>query len=212
MSEILPIFPLNLVLFPGERLNLHIFEPRYKELIQDSIKNDSLFGIPPFLHGKLQIIGTACKVDEICKTYDDSRMDITVLGMKRFEISETYTIWEPKLYGASSIRWLTDQPECSFGLKAELLSKIVELYALTQVGKKVPSDAADFRLNQFFHYLGLNVNQEYELLIMDTEEEQVQYLLSHLIQMIPAVEASKRMQERVAMNGHFKYLDSPLNF
>ena len=75
MEYTLPLFPLNIVAFPGETLNLHIFEPRYKELITDCIKSDYVFGIPSFVKNKIEV-GTTAKILKIEKTYEDGRMDI----------------------------------------------------------------------------------------------------------------------------------------
>ena len=56
MSSILPLFPLNLVVFPEEELNLHIFEPRYKELVNDCMSKEVNFGIPSYVNKKLELV------------------------------------------------------------------------------------------------------------------------------------------------------------
>jgi ATP-dependent Lon protease len=57
MPRLLPLFPLNLVVFPHEKLNLHIFEPRYRQLVRDCLEQNLTFGIPPFLDNYPQRAG-----------------------------------------------------------------------------------------------------------------------------------------------------------
>jgi Lon protease-like protein len=68
MTNFIPIFPLGIAVFPYEKLNLHIFEPRYKQLINDTIQSKKPFGIPVVLNGKISEIGTLVEVVEISKT------------------------------------------------------------------------------------------------------------------------------------------------
>ncbi len=84
MTNFIPIFPLSIVVFPGENLNLHIFEPRYKQLINDCITNQKPFGIPTVLKENVAEMGTLVQIKEVTKVYDDGRMDIKTEGMAVF--------------------------------------------------------------------------------------------------------------------------------
>ena len=64
MTNFIPIFPLNLVVYPGEALNLHIFEPRYKQLINECVANKKPFGIPSVLKDKISEMGTLMRIKE----------------------------------------------------------------------------------------------------------------------------------------------------
>ena len=92
------LFPLSLVVFPGEELRLHIFEPRYKQLIHDCTTENITFGIPPYFEGKDLRYGTELEVTEIVKKYDDGKMDIKAKGIGWFEIDEFYKVLFGKLY------------------------------------------------------------------------------------------------------------------
>lgn len=70
MINFIPIFPLNIVVYPGEQLNLHIFEPRYKQLIRECVLEKKPFGIPTVIDHKLEEYGTRVFVTEIVKEYD----------------------------------------------------------------------------------------------------------------------------------------------
>ena len=84
MTNFIPIFPLGIVVYPGEALNLHIFEPRYKQLITECFAEKKPFGIPSIIESRLQDFGTMVSVDEISKVHDDGEMDIKTHGQKFF--------------------------------------------------------------------------------------------------------------------------------
>ena len=70
MHDFLPLFPLKLVVYPGEQLNLHIFEPRYKQLIREAEHNGTTFGIPAFIEENVMDIGTEIKLLSIEKRHE----------------------------------------------------------------------------------------------------------------------------------------------
>ena len=87
MQELLlPLFPLNVVLFPRVNLALHIFEDRYKEMIGECLANQSQFGVVLAREEALENIGCTASITEVVRKYDDGRMDIVVRGERRFEI------------------------------------------------------------------------------------------------------------------------------
>ena len=86
----LPLFPLGLVLYPGEQVPLHIFEPRYKEMIAWCMQAEHPFGIIFFDDGKMAGVGCTARVRQVIKHYEDGRMDLLVSGERRFEVLETY--------------------------------------------------------------------------------------------------------------------------
>ena len=88
MTNFIPIFPLGIVVYPGENVNLHIFEPRYKQLVKECHENKKPFGIPAVLDNKLQENGTLVNVIELSKMYDNGEMDIKTKGEKVFRMLE----------------------------------------------------------------------------------------------------------------------------
>ena len=85
-QELLPLFPLQVVLFPRTALPLHIFEERYKQMIADVLRGKSEFGV--VLAGEKGIVNTGCTatIEKVVKKYPDGRMDLLTLGRRRFEI------------------------------------------------------------------------------------------------------------------------------
>ena len=88
MTNFIPIFPLGITVFPGEKLNLHIFEPRYKQLILECATLKKPFGIPTVVNGKISDIGTLVEIAEITTTYENGEMDIKTKGLAVFHVLE----------------------------------------------------------------------------------------------------------------------------
>lgn len=86
MSSLLPIFPLELVLLPGVPLPLHIFEPRYKEMIAECLEQKKPFGVVRASSDGVAEIGCTAEILSVTKKYDDGRMDILTRGVERFEV------------------------------------------------------------------------------------------------------------------------------
>ena len=87
MSEYLPLFPLNVVLFPEMVLPLHIFEQRYKEMIAECLHENSPFGVLYAHDNKVAMIGCTAEISQVLKQYSDGRLDLVAVGRKRFQVS-----------------------------------------------------------------------------------------------------------------------------
>ena len=128
MYKTVPIFPLQLVVYPTEILNLHIFEPRYKELIQDCQRENLSFGIPAFIDDKIMSIGTEVRISTVHKVYEDGRMDISAEGIRVFRISEVYQTLPDKLYSGAKIEDFPTSSSRNLHISNEILVKISELF------------------------------------------------------------------------------------
>ena len=86
MSILLPLFPLDLVLFPGSPLPLHIFEPPYREMISECLEREKPFGVVRAKNEEIAETGCTAEIISVLKQYDDGRMDILTQGRERFEV------------------------------------------------------------------------------------------------------------------------------
>src|SRR5438093_6469064 len=105
MTNFIPIFPLNIVVYPGENLNLHIFEPRYKQLISECYARNKLFGIPSVINNRLQDYGTLIQIKEIAHIHKNGEMDIKTRGEKVFRILEVIREIPEKLYSGAIVTY-----------------------------------------------------------------------------------------------------------
>ena len=90
MNE-LGLFPLKVVLLPTEQIPLHIFEPRYKELIGECIEDDAEFGLVLSDDEGLRQVGTRARVTDVLERFDDGRLNVVVEGGERFRLVELTT-------------------------------------------------------------------------------------------------------------------------
>ena len=209
MDAILPLFPLQLVAFIGETVNLHIFEPRYRQLVNESAETGVSFGIPPFIDGHVMQVGTEMELVEIVKTYPGGEMDVTTRGIGIFKMVEFFNPVSQKLYSGSTFEKVTFDTKGDLLIAQEILLKIRQLFNVLNINKSLPTDPQDLITYRIAHHVGLSLGQEYDLLCMYDEIERQQFILAHLNQFLPAVEESKRLKERVKMNGHFKNIIPP---
>lgn len=209
MSSILPLFPLQLVVFPGEHLNLHIFEPRYKQLIIECEKEGRSFGIPYVEDNKPKLIGTEMELVAIKKTYPDGKMDVSTIGKGKFKIQNFYKRLENRLYPGGEIVRLDTDLEGDIVLYSKIRDMIAELYTFMHIDKDPPDLSEGFTCFDIAHKIGLASQQEYELLTIEAEEMRQEYLISHLEKFIPAVKEMENLRKKIQMNGHFKNVIPP---
>jgi hypothetical protein len=210
MQKFLPLFPLNLIAFPMEDLNLHIFEPRYRELINECLDNGTTFGIPTFLEGRMPGFGTEMKILSLSKRYEDGRMDVHTQGIRVFRILDFQNPVEMKLYAGGVVE-LLPEPPVSPSVMLGLTERVRILYDLLGESNTFDVNKPQPYSFQIAHKIGLALEEEYKLLKMPTEAERQGFLIQHLERIIPILQEVERTKERIRLNGHFKNLD-PLKF
>ncbi len=207
---ILPLFPLNLVAYPHEDVNLHIFEPRYRQLINECLEEGKTFGIPPFINKRLMGYGTEIQVLSLSKRYDDGRMDVKTRAIRVFRITDFQNPLKGKLFSGGEVIFI-DNEELSEEINTYLLSLVERIYGILKV--KVDYNKPDYQPFSYriAHKIGLSIKEEYELLTIGSESSRQILLIEHLERIIPVVEEVERTKQRIALNGHFKNLDQ-INF
>lgn len=206
MQGFLRLFPLNWVIFPEERVNLHIFEPRYRQLIAECEASNETFGIPFYNEG-IKSYGTIAVIDSIKRRYSDGRMDITVKGLEPFELHSFLPVVEDRLYPGGKVKSMPvtySYEEADATLLEVLISQFFDL-----IGNK-PSIQADASHLSFAygHKIGLGLEQELELLLLGDESSRQTYLIDHLERILPTLRHVETTKKRIQMNGHFKNFDA----
>jgi ATP-dependent Lon protease len=199
----LPLFPLNLVLYPNERLPLHIFEERYKDLTRYCLDHDVPFGILRSENDTLSDVGTTARIQKVVNRYEDGRMDIAVRGEERFQL---LTLHEEKSYYTADVSLLEDEDETlDLDLKERAITQHMKLLELA--GRTVRPDLYK-DVEKLSYVLARNAvldeEQKQELLERTSENERIQYLIRHFETLIPRVEQKEDVNRRIRSNGHFK--------
>jgi len=182
LNSIIPIFPLNLVVFPFSKIPLHIFEERYKRLINRCIEKKEGFGLVLNVNGKIYDIGCYVEVSKVLQKYSGGEMDIIVTGKERFLIKETskhpfgYSLAEVEEYNdlnPETSKTLLNQLESSFSsilVKAQykLEDSFWQLYYKARV--------KSFKIAE---KSGLTLEQQQKLLTIKKEDERINFLIEH---------------------------------
>ncbi len=206
MTNFIPIFPLGIVVYPGEQLNLHIFEPRYKQLITECFAENKPFGIPTVLENGLADMGTLVEVKEVVEVYEDGKMDIKTKGLQIFRVLEVVHQIPDKLFSGAIVTYPKNDQMQQQQLIQKLLVSVMELHQLLQVSKDFKKPEAELLSYDIAHHLGLTLQEEYELLSLLREDQRLQFLKRHLQKVIPVVSGMESLKEKIKLNGHFKEL------
>ncbi|MDP5170542.1 MAG: LON peptidase substrate-binding domain-containing protein [Bacteroidia bacterium] len=213
MSEFLPLFPLSLVVYPGEVLKLHIFEPRYQQLIKDCDEDGIWFGIPPVIEQKMANVATMVELQSIDQRFPSGEANVTVLGKSRFRIEEFYPLSPNKLYAGGKGIEVEEEgsidPDRLQNLRQEIIDLIFQLHDALGINKQVVSSPDNLTAFKVAHDVGFSLAEEVELLIMTNELARLNYLYDHLQKIIPIVRETERLKARAQLNGHYKNLVPP---
>jgi len=197
---LLPLFPLDIVLLPGTPLPLHIFEPRYKEMIGECLANNTPFGVVRALEEGVAEIGCTAEIVTVTKEYPDGRMDLVAEGRKRFEVLE---LNQDRSFLRAEVLIVPDEPAASSEEdKARAIQ--VHLQILSLAGAVQDLSAADHNALSFYlaGSLPLDLDFKQKLLGMRSESERIQAVAAYLEGILPNLRRAARAREKAGGNGH----------
>jgi Lon protease-like protein len=200
-SKLLPLFPLNVVVFPRTRLPLHIFEERYKEMVGEAIRDRSEFGIVLAKDEGIVNAGCTVVVDQVLRSHPDGRMDILTRGIRRFEI---VMLNQEKPYLRGEVAYFDDdEAEPAPGEVREealrLYRSWLELDEQTRPGDPELGDAQlSFQLAQGIQDL------DFLHLLLRTRSESLRLkkLAEFLSEYVPRQRMAASMKKLAPLNGH----------
>jgi Lon protease-like protein len=204
-SLLLPLFPLELVLFPGQHLPLHIFEQRYKEMIGECLEQHTEFGVVLSKENSIVNIGCTSVVTDVAKRYDDGRLDIHTEGRRRFEV---LFLDQERAFLRGAVQFFDDDSEEA---PAELRGKAIALHH--EVIDLLVSDEAErgnLRVSPeaprlSFPMIGplpVDVDFKQVLLAMRNEAERLDRLVDYFGQLIVRLRLVAQVKQRAGKNGH----------
>jgi len=197
--SLLPLFPLDLVLFPGTPLPLHIFEPRYREMISECVDLKKAFGVVRAKKDGVADIGCTAEIITVAKKYPDGRMDIVTEGRERFEIMQ---VNHERSFLQAEVLYLQDDAE---GASSEDVAQAVklrdELIDLAGSANSAEIDGPQISFN-LVASLPLDLDFKQTLLGMKSEAERIQAVISYLETILPNLRRTVRVRQKAGGNGH----------
>ncbi len=206
MTNFIPIFPLGVVVYPGEKLNLHVFEPRYKQLIVECHNQKKLFGIPVVINNKLKEYGSLVEISELSKIFDNGEMDIKTTGHRTFRILELIKEVPDKLYSGAIVSYPETYEQGNPEVMQKVMNNIRNLHGLLKISKEFKKEDVKLKVYEVAHHLGLTIEEEYKLLMLHDERQRQEYLKRHLAKVIPILAGIEQLKDKIKQNGHFKDL------
>ncbi len=197
---LLPLFPLEVVLLPGTPLPLHIFEPRYKEMIGECLAQDVPFGVIRALEEDIAEVGCTAEIVTVTKEYPDGRLDLIAEGKQRFEVLE---LNRERSFLRADVLLVPDEPE---SLAEDARARAVQLHLeiLSLAGAVQDLSAADQSALSFYlaGSLPLDLDFKQKLLAMRSEGQRLEAVSAYLEAILPKLRRGARAREKAGGNGH----------
>jgi Lon protease-like protein len=200
LDALLPLFPLDVVLFPGTPLPLHIFEPRYKEMIGECLAEHRHFGVVRAIEQGLAEVGCTAEIVTVVKEYPDGRLDLVSEGRKRFEVVR---VNQERSFLQAEVLMIEDEPGTA---PREDTARAVQLHSdlLALAGAAQDLSAADPSSLSFYlaGSVPLDLDFKQQLLALRSEAERILLLINYLETIIPNLRRAATARERAGGNGH----------
>ncbi len=196
----LPLFPLGLVLLPGEPVPLHIFEPRYKEMVRVCIDGDRPFGIVYASESKLASVGTTARIERVVQRYEDGRLDVVAVGEDRFEVVEVH---RDLSFLSADVRPVEDAPGDDAAARQSAIARHLKLLEMAGETPNPQRYETDMPLSFVIgRNAGLDLDDKQDLLEETTEAERIRQLAEHLGALLVRLEQARAFRDRARGDGH----------
>ncbi len=197
MPKMIAFFPLNVMILPGEKMRLHIFEPRYKQLINECIDNDGTFGIPFVLNSSLMNAGSEVKVTKLISRYANGEMDIEIEGCRMFYLLDFQDPFVGKLYSGGNIS-LADNPLISED--GQLVNFFLSFYRSFQDKKISSKNIENMRVFDLGRMINLNNQQKYELVDLKSNRARHSFFIHQMRFLLLIKEQEKKLNNNFLLN------------
>ena len=201
----IPLFPLNVVLMPGAPLPLHIFEERYKQMVNECLESESEFGMVLADESGTRQVGCTAKIVELVERYEDGRMLILVEGSRRFRLNSILT---GKPYYVGEVEYLEEEgPEEDVTALAEeciaLLERVVEAATEGSVGIEIkpPYRNLSFAIAGRIEF---DLEARQQILELTSEKERLEKVRELLSAAAERLERERQAREKAQKNGHLR--------
>ena len=200
LDSLLALFPLDVVLFPGTPLPLHIFEPRYKEMIGECLEQKTVFGVIRAQETGLADIGCTAEILAVTKTHDDGRMDIVAQGRERFELLE---VNQERSFLRGKILYVADETEKPTPAERDHAIELHrQILALANAQQDLPEGEEPPLSYQLAGSLPLDLDFKQKLLGLRSEAQRIQTVIEYFEGILPNLRRAVVIQKKAGGNGH----------
>jgi Lon protease-like protein len=203
-EELLPLFPLQVVLFPHAALPLHIFEERYRTLLRTCIRESSEFGVVMMKGEELADVGCSAAVTSVLQMYEDGRMDVLVEGRRRFRTGHVDDTRAPYLVG--TVEYIEERGElpdmARFSETVRLYNQLVTLVYAGKVKLLDPEVLLPDLSFVMAQKAGMELEQRQELLEGETEDERLGMLHEYLTAVLPRLKKLEEVERVIRSDGY----------
>lgn len=199
----LGLFPLRLVAFPGERLPLHVFEPRYRELIAECLASGEEFGILLADDDGIRAVGTRVAIVELLEKLPDGRLNILVEGRERFRLAE---LSEGRSFNTGVVEPFVDDDDpagaaAAADAAAEALRLLQALAGAAGVDVELPRPDSPTLSFEVAARVELELGDEQELLELRSERRRLARVIELLGEAVERTRFEREVHERAKTNG-----------
>jgi Lon protease-like protein len=204
--EKIGLFPLNVVVFPESSVPLHIFEPRYKQLVSLAIDEEKDFGINLVDSSRLYQTGCTVEVSEVTRRYDDGRLDVIITGKQRYTLRSLREGEE--LYYVGIVEYFMDESDevIDTHLRQTCINQYNEIIELVYPGaaEEYVLDTTYLGFASFFiaQKAGLDVLRKQELLEFRSENRRLEMLNDYMERLLPDLRDKRRIQDVIMSDGY----------
>jgi Lon protease-like protein len=203
LSEI-PLFPLNVVLMPGTSVPLHIFEERYKQMVNECLDSETEFGMVLADEDGTRGVGCTARIVELVQRFEDGRMVILVEGSRRFKLNNIMT---GKPYYVGEVDYLEDGPDDDVSSLAEecvaLLERVVEAATEGSVDIEIepPYRNLSFAIAGRIEF---DLETRQQILELPTEKGRLEKVKELLTEAADRLERDRQVRKLAETNGHLR--------
>jgi Lon protease-like protein len=196
-----PLFPLGLVLLPGEAVPLHIFEERYKLMIGECLDEEREFGIIWLADDALKDVGCAARITQVLERFDDGRLNILVEGTAPFRLDRR--IGE-LAYPAGDVELLDDEPDAGEDALERARSAYADLVEEVTDSRPEPAALAELGAYGMAATLDIALPAKQSLLELRSERARLEQLEALFAEAVKRIKTAARVAEKASGNGHLK--------
>jgi Lon protease-like protein len=192
-SLLIPMFPLSLLPLPGELVPLHIFEPRYKQLLGDTETMDISFGIFFNHECNVEKLGALMKLESVIKRYPGGALDIVLRCVDIFSMEKFYRNYKSRLYPGGEIRYWKINPDTMPG------AELYQSFLLFQEKRKITRHFTAFTLYQVASELNLDLFDRYKLVTLPADKKEA-FLINRLKFQLHVMQQEERSRDVFHLN------------